>query len=423
MHFADRPVLIVIKSYMGVGSGYVTGFAQLSSCQGSVNPFMKVSHPENIQTRSDVLDPFKTYRSIFSANVTKICTVFQQVYVDGTESWNASELMGFVFETAIDTSDLLGITVRGCFDLPPYVDINLGIHPESPEKDCWDFWVYSNYAITETISTYDVNEAFENRGCFKIDDYITLKPWGVEFSSLCLLTGLKLTVFVQRKAVSEIGCSSLNLQLQPQYSVSPGEGIIDTSLPCGSMRLNAHTMLYNVVLSKPVQLSNCCYLKLTWRVSRDFYHSAVKYITFEEMHNRKEDAKDKERELYHPVARYVVVQSYTWMSSHHNQTDNRAFPRNSSAYGFVDDATSNPSLLENHWTVDSSLLTLSASIVMLDSSFLAEPNDTLNISFRHYFVSKSKWSFGMQHQLVWDNMLCVDHSNTCYKATNLAVLA
>ncbi len=417
VHFGKGPVLILIRSYRNAGSGYVSGAVQLSDCKGIVNSLLRPNAEHSMRKPQGVLT-YKTYITMASFSLRKQCTVIRESRVDGRGSWASQEKVGMLIEVEREGMELSVVDIRGCFNLPQYVNVYREVYNYefSKQLPCTMARLYKGKEMVVSAPIY-IKEYVKNRSCFRLEQAFTEEHWGLDFDISCFLMGLKLTVDVRAINATGLNCSSSNFLQQSLLNFREEVVAFTSSLPCGSMEFYGKLSNYEFQFNKPIGLLNCCYLKVTARASQRFLDMGVKEISYSEGYNLI-DLQHSENSM--PSVLNIDLKSYHWKFGQTSYSAKRSrFPNESFIYR--SGHTSNDKVMQRQYTVDTSIWTPSFSINPRRSNVSGQ-GEYLKISFRHFSIGrpKSQWQFSKQHRLRWKQPFCIDLIRSCYKVYKLA---
>ncbi len=420
LHFGKGPLLILMRSYRNTGSGYVSGTVQWSDCKGIVNSLLTNSEHNTIKPQG-VLQ-YSTYSKMASFTLRKPCTVIRESRVDERGSWTSQEKVGMVFKVKRKAMELSVVELRGCFDLPQYVNVYHEVYDDQfykylPDKyvPCTKVRLYKEKEMVISAPIY-VREYAENRSCFRLEQAFTEEYWGLGFDLSCFLLGLKLTVDVRAINVTGLNCSSSKFLQQPLLNFREEVIAFASSLPCGSMEFYGKQSNYEFRLSKPIVLFKCCYLKVKATASKRFFNLAVKEISYSEGYTYL-DVQDSEHSIQ--SLSYIGLKSYSWKFGPTSYSSKGPRFRNES-FIYRAGHPGNDKVMQRHYTVDTSIWTPSF-IISLSPLGISEQGEYLKISFRHFSIGRptSQWPFSKKHRLRWKEPFCIDLVRSCYKAHKL----
>ncbi len=409
IHFSNRPILLVIKSYRNTGTGSFHGRVQLSKCEGLLNPLPITRRFKFIYNRTKMRTSRTYSASIADIDYYKNCVVIQEVLLDQFVAWEDINVYKIRFRkarknTKLGCLQLPRAYLSGCFDLPKKVNTNVDLWMAKKPVKCPDlklvFGKDHKYATTFMTSKPMILE----RGCFEYDQAPTAEEWSLEINTACLLYGLKLTVVFQGERRNNLDCRDPRLIQKWLSSQSfQGENVaVVPPVPCGDMLLSAETHTYEVIfLQMFASTGLCCYLKVSIQATPAFFDKVVQYIDLFEMPGAACNTV-KGRAMLD-----IIYRSYGWTYEKFPTTwsSNSSRINSHGSNGIHISLTSNNMVFETH------------AEIAIDRR--SEANDhSFNLSF-HYLSLLDDPVQSAFASLTLRNKFCVDAVRTCYKAVEL----
>ncbi len=269
LHFSNQPILIVVKSYRKAGRGYFAGHAQLSPCEGVVNPVFRLTNglQHNYKqlklSESSVVGLGKT---LLNVKHGIDCVVIQEILVDQTESWDRrwSNEIRFQMSQEHITNRLPFMNVTGCFDLPVTVNpyVNKGFIHMCPQPA-----VFTKTGLSRDLKPMGSKYPFlEKRGCFQYQQSFSGDGFGLQFSANCLLFGLKISILLHGKSMNDVRCGESHPLQQSinSYTFTPQSPALLPHIQCGSIILPKKLLNYQLLFPRmSIRKSRCCYLEVS----------------------------------------------------------------------------------------------------------------------------------------------------------------
>ncbi len=406
LHFSSQPIIIVIKSYTRAGRGHFTGYANLSPCEGIVNPMKRLldglEHSYNFFKIRALKKPLQ-FKVTHSLN----CTIIQEALIDSTERWMKIKVYELRFRMLQEKNfgeRLPSAYVTGCFALPIRFR---QLHDYRSSKDnpvCQGLGAFIIIDTTKEplfpIGNVELSEIYRKWGCFSYIQAFATDTWGLSIDSQCLLSGLKISILLGGRTLDNATCEDNSHNLNEWLAtipISPESAIFVPAVRCGTLKLTRKTKYYRFLFSQmSLKKSNCCYIKVSINTSMMFFNNAEVVVELAEEY--RGIGKDPGSKLY----------VFNGTNPHYR----RAFHDRLTA----SDNITNGECVYMHLTSNSMVVWLEAELSALETFYTADNRFSLSFTYLNLLEPIGEGAFANAGILKWNRWVCINSVETCYHA-------